>query len=125
VKRFLILEDCPERCAAFARNLIGTQFAITSSSKTCIDLLRKNTYDCLFLDHDLGGEVFVPHGCGRETGHDVAAWLADNPSRKPEIIVIHTLNPVGAANMYALLPTSNVIPFAWKKEKLFAELIGA
>ncbi len=53
--------------------------------------------DWLFLDHDLGGEIFVSSN-RYDTGMTVAKWLALNP-RDIGQIIIHTHNPVGAKNM--------------------------
>jgi CheY-like chemotaxis protein len=73
--------------------------------------------DVLFLDHDLGGEVYVDSG-REDTGAEVARWIAEN---KPNIksIIIHTYNSVGAENMLYILKDYAVdyLPFANNKFK--------
>lgn len=113
--KVLILEDDSERVKAFRASLIGHELDITEYAEAAIALLIKNEYDFLFLDHDLGGCVYVPSGAG--TGYEVAEWLSNNPSRKPTHIYLHSLNPVGRLNMKRVLPEAIEAPFAWKNIK--------
>lgn len=114
-KIVLVLEDDPERIKQFKKRLIGNTFQIVSDADAAILALTYNKWDVLFLDHDLGGETYVPSS-NANTGYQVAKFLHDNPKYKPsEAIIIHSLNPGGAENMQAVLPEAYRIPFAWTK----------
>lgn len=114
-KNVLVLEDNEERIKHFKKNLVGNNFKIVSVSDACIELLVKDKWDVLFLDHDLGGRSYVPSS-ESNTGYQVAKFLHDNPKYKPsEVIIIHSLNPIGAENMQNALPEAYRIPFAWTK----------
>ena len=56
----------------------------------------------LFLDHDLGGEVYVDTG-REDTGSEVARWLSQHPEFIPNQVVLHSHNDGGVKNMYSLL----------------------
>ena len=55
------------------------------------------TFDCVFLDHDLEGETFVTaiEGSGTEVAHFIRDHLP--ALRCPRSVVVHSLNPDGAA----------------------------
>jgi len=114
--RILILEDSVERQEQFYKNLINYDVEITDSSKTAIQKLSNEKWDILFLDHDLGGEAYVPSG--ENTGYEVAKFLEENQQFMPRNIVVHSLNSVGAKNINDALPNAVRIPFAWTKENL-------
>jgi len=109
----LILEDDKNRNVLFRRNLIGLYIEIRDDVKELKTLLLSKKWDVLFLDHDLGGEVFASSD-REDTGAEIARFLKDNPEHKPELIIIHSLNNSGAMYMKHLLPESVYIPFAWQ-----------
>lgn len=82
---------------------------IVETAKEAIDELGKNSWDIVFLDHDLGGSEMVASGPG--TGYEVAKWLENNSDKQPPEIVIHSFNPEGARKMKAALPSAKVEPF--------------
>ncbi len=58
-------------------------------------------FDYIFLDHDLGGN---------NTGYDLCKWILNCKMMGYELsihdnsfFVVHTMNPVGAKNMYQVL----------------------
>ena len=108
----LVLEDDNTRIMAFKRKFIGCTTTFVKTAKEAIKLLADKYWDILFLDHDLGGEEMVESGPG--TGYEVACWLEENPSKKPNRIYLHSLNPVGRQNMKDALPDAIEVPFAWK-----------
>jgi CheY-like chemotaxis protein len=110
----LVLEDDEERHKRFSRNLIGHDFVIVASVQSAIFYLKKKNWDMLYLDHDLGGQVYVPSG--PNTGYEVAKWLEENPEYKPTKIILHSFNPVGAENMQQALPEAIKYPGAWDKK---------
>lgn len=65
------------------------------------ELLRVEAFDVIYLDHDL--ETFEHSPYRREvTGLDVARVIAAQPWR-PALVVVHSMNPRGAATILELL----------------------
>jgi CheY-like chemotaxis protein len=114
--KILVLEDNEERIKIFRERMEqeGVSLTICDTVEACIPALENTMYDWLFLDHDLGGNVYVPSDGEEKTGWHVAKWLSENPDRMPETIVVHSLNPDGRKNIISLLPQAQDIPFAWK-----------
>lgn len=75
------------RLDAFKRNLIGHIVCCVTTAKETIEKLSSEKWDYVFLDHDLGGQTYVPSGSG--TGYEVAQWISNNPDQKPEKVIIH------------------------------------
>ncbi len=97
MKKILILEDDHERHEAFRLKFKDEDVLIVETAKEAIAHLKLEDFDILFLDHDLGGKVYVESGPG--TGYEVACFLEENKGLKPKQIIIHSLNPVGAKKM--------------------------
>lgn len=126
--KILILEDNFERIEQFKerifefkdKNNIQVLTTITDSAKDCIILLKNNEYNLVFLDHDLGGEVYVDTD-NKNTGSEVARFLAEKNSyylnmHKKTKFIIHSFNPSGVKNMLNLIKNSSYIPMIWTKE---------
>jgi len=111
--RILVLDDSDERLKEFKQNFIGNIVDCVKTAREAINKLTSEKYECIYLDHDLGDRVFVPSGPG--TGYEVAQWLNQNPDRQPQLIIIHSFNPVGAKNMKSLLPNAVIAPGVWTK----------
>ena len=105
----LVLEDDPERCKHFSRNWGNHLIQFTDQAEEAKHLMQTFKFDLLFLDHDLGGEVYVDSD-HKNTGAEVARWLEDplNHHCRPYVIVIHTLNPIGRRYMAQALPSAVV-----------------
>lgn len=102
-KDILILDDSMERHHAFERMLIGNAVVHVCTAKEAIQAMSQRKFDIVLLDHDLGGGgELEPSGPG--TGYEVACWIRDNPDRRPQTIIVHSFNSVGARNMLAVLP---------------------
>ena len=114
--KILILDDDFSRHKEFNKRLIGCSVTNVETSKEAIQKLEEEIFDIVFLDHDLGGMVFMQSG--ENTGFEVAKWLSENEAKQPRRIIIHSFNPVGAKNMKSLLPSSEVIPGAWSLIKI-------
>lgn len=114
-KHILILEDDPERIKKFKMKLIGNVVEIVDKTDAAIALLQHKKWDCLFLDHDLDGKVYVPSGDG--TGYEVAVWLTRNPERIPETVILHSYNDTGRSNMKFVLSCAIEMPGAWLSEE--------
>lgn len=111
--KILILEDDPDRVKRFKSHLIEHDVTYTDDTKACIQLLNSDTFDAVFLDHDLFGKTYVKSG--ENTGYEVAEWLGNNPDKKPDLIIIHSLNGNGAKLMQeAIKSNSYYIPFLWE-----------
>lgn len=117
MKNILILEDSDSRIEHFNKNFKNVNITFTKTSKECVELLIKNTYDYLFLDHDLGDKVFCESD--DNSGFMVAKWLSENIDRKPNNIYIHSLNPIGQRNMINVLPEAKPAPFIWNRSTQF------
>lgn len=115
----LILDDDIIRLKAFKEKLIGHNVVTTMTASEAIKELSNNTFELLFLDHDLGNKQMEASGPG--TGYEVALWLSEKEDKQPDIIVIHSYNPVGARNMANLLPRAKIIPGIWTYPQIIKE----
>jgi len=106
--KILILEDEPIRITWFLRRLCNHDVKVCVDSEDAIECLKINKYDLIFLDHDLGGQAFVPSGPG--TGYEVAQFIATNENKNAKIVV-HSHNYPGARNMCSVLPDAQHLPF--------------
>lgn len=73
---------------------------------TAIEVLQNEArLDIAFLDHDLNGQIYVEERVG--TGTEVAEFIAGmTPRARPKLVVVHSLNPQGAARMMDILKSS-------------------
>lgn len=106
--RIMFLDDDPIRYKQY-RAALDVEIVIdwAQTAGEAIKLLLLHEYDLISLDHDLGGQQMVESG--KDTGYEVAQWIAK--MENIPTVHLHTLNPVGARNMLALLPEANIIPF--------------
>ena len=103
--RILIVEDDETRCSWFRERLRGRTLDVTCDVRTAIEWLATREYVGVLLDHDLADEHYFTNSPDDErTGYAVARWLADNPTRQRDaLIIIHSLNYVGAQRMLEVL----------------------
>ena len=89
----LFLDDCPKRTKKFVSRYPYAKCAETAEG--IIKLIKgEEQIDALFLDHDLGGAVYVDSG-REDCGMEVARYLVDNKHAISRIYV-HSLNrPAG------------------------------
>lgn len=118
MEKLFILEDDPRRMEKVYKKF-GKFLVITHAEdvETAKRLFVKNEYyDYIFLDHDLGGEVFVD-SINENTGYSFTKFMVKQQKNfRYGTIVLHSQNPVGAMNMKnaledALFPRVFVIPF--------------
>jgi len=85
----LFLNDNNDRTKDFKRH---SPSAVTvETAKECIDKLKGGMkFDFLFLDHDLGDEVFVDSK-REDCGMEVVRWMVENKQSVGHVVV-HTLN---------------------------------
>lgn len=107
----LFLDDNEQRQARMRSALPSIIQARTADE--AIDAIKlKDQIAHLFLDHDLGGEIYVDSNW-HNTGMTVAKWLIKN-KRDINKIIIHSFNPAGVSNMYNVLKDKYnvvVLPF--------------
>lgn len=103
--RVLVVEDDEARCAWFRERLSGRRLDVTCDVGVAVRWLAERVYDAVLLDHDLAEEhYFTNEPDDERTGYAVARWLAEHPSsQRDALIIIHSLNYVGAGRMLAVL----------------------
>lgn len=118
VKNIFILEDSWERVAIFQSELSYHNLFISDSVEEAIKILEENPpMDFIFLDHDLGGKILVESN-KPNTGYQLAKWLKEHPEKTTGIIIIHSMNIVGAKNMMGVLEDSYFISYPRLKGKM-------
>jgi CheY-like chemotaxis protein len=97
--RILILEDDPNRMEIF-RDAFKDRHEIVhvDNARVCIDFLKNDNPDVLFLDHDLGGQTYVAES-DANTGSEVVRFLTSNACRWAGPIVVHSCNTIAAQAM--------------------------
>lgn len=103
--RVFVLEDDERRIDLFIQALVGSDVTI---ARSCREVKKfQPPYDVILLDHDLGGRQMRQHeDCGLTFLKMVRTQI--NPDA---IVIIHSYNPVGAAQMQDELPGSLRILF--------------
>jgi CheY-like chemotaxis protein len=104
-RRILLVEDDEARCAWFREQLGGGLLDVTCDVRVAVRWLAERDYRALLLDHDLIDEhYFSDEPDDGRTGYAVARWLAEHPTaQRDALIVIHSLNYVGARRMVEVL----------------------
>ena len=115
MKTFFILDDDYNRVMQFRRafNTQDYDYEIVHavSVEKAKELYPTKEYDAIFLDHDLGGKVYVDSE-DENTGYQFAKWLKENVVDIDNYqIFLHTMNTVGAENMQKILPKAIPLPF--------------
>lgn len=104
-----VLDDDRRRHRWFQKRFKGDQVEIAETVETAKEMLAKNGYDALFLDHDL-----LPHHYESNdhldfvnTGFEVARWLNEHPDlQRAATIIVHTRNADAAIGMVETLRES-------------------
>jgi len=116
----LFLDDNPVRLKMF-RSAVPSAKMVTTASE-CIEALKEK-WDWVFLDHDIGGEIYASANRA-DTGMEVVRHIFDN---RPEIghIVVHSHNVPAAKLMVSLLEDAQYdvtkSPFSFKSHEIIAE----
>lgn len=122
--RVFLLEDDKRRHQWFVKRFAGDHIDIADTVAGARELLTANTYDALFLDHDLHPEHYNSATRDDErTGYAIALWLAANPGlQRASTIVVHTRNADGAIRMVEELRRSGrsaeFVPFPLLGERI-------
>jgi CheY-like chemotaxis protein len=125
--RVLFLDDMEDRVSRFRARLTQIGHAervdVARTADEAVDALRSQSYyDWVFLDHDLEPEHYESDAYDRGTGlqvarhlnglleqfrHDAEKLLGYTPSEgslHDPVVVVHSMNPVGAARMLDAMP---------------------
>src|SRR5437588_8911140 len=99
--RICLLEDDERRCAWFEKRFTGDRLDMSCDIAEAKELLESNTYDSIFLDHDLMPEHYGSDTPDDErTGYALASFLASRPElQRPARIMMHSSNAEGALRM--------------------------
>ena len=100
--KVIFLDDDPNRQKRM-KSMLPCIKQVWTADEAITELGKYDKLDAVFLDHDLGGEVYVDSNT-HNTGMTVAKWIAEN-KEKGSIgeIIIHTFNPSGGKYMYHAL----------------------
>jgi CheY-like chemotaxis protein len=105
--RVFVLDDTEDRLGWFRERLPGMRFAKTAAA--ALEILSAESFDLVFLDHDLSfmdaGFPDRQHGNGKE----VARYLARTGFQGR--VVIHSKNEKGVEAMATILPAATVARF--------------
>jgi len=111
--KILILDDKPERQAEFRSHAPADSVVVFAQTPAeAIALLEQQDWDLVFLEHDLGGGLFLAENDPR-SGQRVAEWLASHPERMPKRTVLHSPNDEGRSRMHLVLPEAISLSHAW------------
>jgi len=122
--RVFVLEDDSRRHEWFTKRFQGDYLDIADNVIKAKELLSDNSYDAIFLDHDLQPEHYHATTTDDErTGYAIALWLANKPElQRASTILVHTRNADGAMRMVEELRragrTAEFVPFPMLKERI-------
>ena len=122
--RVFLLDDDKRRHRWFATRFKGDLVDVADTVKQARELLTANSYDAIFLDHDLHPEHYnTDSRDDTRTGYAIAAWLASNPELQPaSTILVHTRNADGAMRMVEELRragrAAEYVPFPLLEERI-------
>ncbi len=99
--RVFLLDDDRRRHRWFATRFKGDLVDVADNVQKAQEFLSANSYDAIFLDHDLHPEHYITSAHDDErTGYAIASWLAANPElQRASTIMVHTRNADGAMRM--------------------------
>lgn len=121
--KVLFLDDMKSRRDEFQKNSIGHVVHFATNAQECLDLLKNNEYDVIYLDHDLESEHYQSNEDHHEDGRFVAKHMIDMPQHHGKVVIVHSLNPDGRQNILSILkhnyivylgPESFKVPEIWK-----------
>lgn len=115
--RILFLDDNQTRHKTFKSQTIGASVDQAFTAIQAVEFLKNNTYDVVFLDHDLGEEHYKNQNCNDDTTGQFVAKYCESVKEQfnNTVFVLHTLNPVGRESMKSILENAGfgvrVYPF--------------
>lgn len=122
--RVFLLDDDRRRHRWFAVRFKGDLIHMAQNVEEARKLLSENSYDAIFLDHDLLPEHYGSEDQDDErTGYAIAMWLASNPQlQRASTVLVHTRNADGALRMVETMRqagrSAEYVPFPMLPEKI-------
>ncbi|HEY3024847.1 MAG TPA: cyclic-phosphate processing receiver domain-containing protein [Pyrinomonadaceae bacterium] len=122
--RVFLLDDDKRRHRWFSARFKGDFVDVAHDVKQAQELLSTNSYDAIFLDHDLHPEHYNTSCHDDErTGYAIACWLAAHPElQAASTILVHTRNADGAMRMVEELRragrSADYVPFPLLEERI-------
>lgn len=122
--RVFLLDDDERRHQWFSARFKGDLIDVADTVEKAQEFLSANSYDAIFLDHDLHPEHYhAGSHDDKRTGFAVASWLAANPElQRASTILVHTRNADGAIRMVEELRrsgrTADYVPFPYLAERI-------
>jgi hypothetical protein len=122
--RVFLLDDDERRHRWFSSRFKGDFVDVAHDVKQAQELLSANSYDAIFLDHDLHPEHYTTTSHDDErTGYAIASWLAAHPElQAASTILVHTRNADGAMRMVEELRRAgrlaDYVPFPLLEERI-------
>ena len=99
--KLFILDDQKIRHELFEIRYKDHDIVSAYTATEAITALEESDFDYIFLDHDLGLQVYTVSN--ENSGYEVAKWISENYKNVNVRIIIHSFNPVGANNMLHVL----------------------
>ena len=93
-----ILEDNEQRIGWFKEQLAEEDITIVKTASLAKETLKENTFDRLYLDHDLGNNIGV-NPDDAETGTAIVRYIIKNNLQRNAIVYVHSLNPISFDTM--------------------------
>lgn len=97
-----LLDDDKRRHRWFRKRFEGDEVTVAETVEEAIKMLHEDTYDAIFLDHDLLPEHYTTneHDDYARTGYAIAEYLHDNATiQRAATIIVHTRNADAAIRM--------------------------
>ena len=122
--RVFLLDDDRRRHRWFASRFKGDLVDVADNVGKAQEMLSSNSYDAIFLDHDLHPEHYnTNRHDDKRTGYAIASWLAANPEfQRASTILVHTRNADGAMRMVEELRkagrSADYVPFPLLAERI-------
>jgi len=107
--KVLLLDDDSRRHRWFIKRFKGDDLDLAENVQEAKELLAENTYDAIFLDHDLLPHHYDSndHGDTENTGYAIAEWLNERSElQRAATIIVHTRNADAAIPMVLKLRES-------------------
>ena len=104
-----LLDDDQRRHRWFERRFDGDDLSIVETVEDAKQVLEKESFDAIFLDHDLLPHHYETndHDDYSRTGYAIAEWLNERPQlQKAATIIVHTRNADAAIPMVKKLRES-------------------
>lgn len=122
--RVFLLDDDTRRHKWFEERFKGDFIDVAHNVEQAQQFLSANSYDAVFLDHDLRPEHY--NSLDRDdarTGYAIASWLAANPDlQRASTIMVHTRNADGAMRMVEEMRragrSAEYVPFPYLAERI-------